>query len=68
MTCKVGQLLEPDVLEATERDLLEQALALPRVPAHVLAGALTTEGHPVGTTTIKDHRGTRCACYRKASA
>jgi hypothetical protein len=32
------------------------------VSAVVLARALTTLGYPVGPTTVKDHRGGRCAC------
>jgi len=34
------------------------------VPATIMATALTENGHPVGVTTVKDHRAKRCVCYR----
>lgn len=37
------------------------------VPATVMAAALTANGHPVGVTTVKDHRGRRCVCFRQAT-
>lgn len=37
-----------------------------RVSAETLALALSEVYEPIGPTTLKDHRGGRCACYRKA--
>ena len=66
--CKVGALLEPgSPLDADDLGSLDAALSAHRrdVPATALAKALTLEGHPVSATTVKDHRGERCACYRE---
>lgn len=67
--CKVGQALQPDALPAEDRQLLAAWCGTGMVdgdpvPATIMAAALTDNGHPVGTTTVKDHRGKRCACYR----
>lgn len=35
-----------------------------RISAVTLANALCNEGHPVGPTTLKDHRAGRCACWK----
>jgi hypothetical protein len=53
--CKIGQLDGP-ALQAFN-DLADESAA---VVATTLAGL----GHSVGTTTVKDHRGARCACAR----
>lgn len=65
--CKVGALL--DTLEPADQATLANALEQPaRYPATLLAQALTLEGHPVGPTTVKDHRGHRCRCTRERTA
>lgn len=66
--CKVGALLE--TLPAEDRPTLEREADPKRAtqPATVLAEALTLEGHPVSPTTVKDHRGRRCACARGRTA
>lgn len=68
--CKVGALLEPDSpLDPDDLGSLDAALAdADTVPATVLARALTLEGQPASATTVKDHRGKRCACYREKAA
>lgn len=65
MLCKVGALLlEPDPnLPPEDQGYLATVLADPElVPATALSEALRLEGHPVGPTTIKDHRAGRCSC------
>ena len=62
--CKVGALLEQGTLRPGDRRYLADQLANPAVPATALARALTLEGHPVGQSTVKDHRADRCACAR----
>lgn len=66
--CKVGQVA--GALPALDRALLDGWLTTGtdangrRVSAAVMAQALTAEGHQVGPTAVKDHRGRRCSCYR----
>lgn len=64
MSCKVGALLEDgSPLNADDKATLAGALGnAETVPASQLAKALTAHGVKVGSTTIKDHRATRCAC------
>lgn len=52
-TCKIGALGDPALF--TELD---------SQPAAAVAASLTSQGHPVSATTIKDHRAGRCACTR----
>lgn len=74
--CKVGNLLAgKHLLTDADRALMLQWLEDGtdsrgrRVSAVQMAHAVTTgTAVPVGPTTLKDHRGGRCACYRKASA
>ena len=54
--CKIGSL-DPD---ATELYASLEALG-----AGIVAKQLTDAGHPVGPTTVKDHRARRCACTRQ---
>lgn len=69
--CKLGGLLASGDLDEQDADLLVQLLdGEPdergrTVPATALATALRGMGHAVGPTTVKDHRGCRCACTRK---
>lgn len=71
--CKLGKLLASvKALAKPDRDLILRWLQDGqdgrgrRVSAEVLSVVLRTEGHRVGPTTLKDHRGGRCACYREA--
>lgn len=68
--CKVGALLDKGTpLSPADAGTLTGVLGQPeRYPATVLAQALTLEGHPVAPTTVKDHRGHRCACTRERTA
>ena len=70
--CKVGRLVgDTHTLSAPDRALLRQWLDTGRdthgrtVPATAMAAALTAEGHAVGATAVKDHRGRRCCCFRE---
>ena len=71
MACKLGVLLEPGVLSDDDAGLLSALLAGDTdaedrdVPAVALSQALRAMGHDVGQTTVKDHRGCRCACTRE---
>lgn len=67
--CKVGALLGT-LDPVTDLPTLQREAdpATATVPATLLAQALTTEGHPVSPTTVKDHRGRRCACARGRTA
>lgn len=70
--CKLGQLLH--TLPEGDAGLL--ALLLDGEPdergrdvsAAALSRALRAMGHDVGPTTVKDHRGLRCACNRGRTA
>lgn len=69
--CKAGQLLgRPDLLPQPDRALFRSWVDTgldPKgreVSAVAMANALCAEGHPVGPTTLKDHRGKRCVCWR----
>jgi hypothetical protein len=70
-TCKVGKLLgRSRLLGRADRALLrawcDTGTADGRkVPATTMAAALTRNGHQVSATTLKDHRGRRCACWRE---
>ena len=55
-TCKIGSL-DPDALELFA--------SLEAMAAGIVSKQLTDAGHPVGPTTVKDHRARRCACTRK---
>jgi hypothetical protein len=52
--CKLGHLLATD----------PEAAGLNVGTAGTVAIALSERGHAIGPTTVKDHRGKRCACYR----
>lgn len=67
--CKAGKLLAYG-LDQLDRALFrawldtgEDGLGRP-VSADVMAQAFTADGHGIGPTTLKDHRGRRCCCYR----
>ena len=66
--CKVGALTLPALDAALFAGWLDTGLDAGgyRVSADRMAQALTAEGHTVGPTALKDHRGRRCVCYRKA--
>lgn len=73
MRCKAGRLLgEVHVMPQPDRALLRVWADTGRdshgrvVSAEHMATALNVEGHPVGPTTLKDHRGRRCRCFREA--
>jgi hypothetical protein len=67
--CKLGAAL--GVLPQLDRALLSGWLDTGldangrAVSATTMARALTAEGYDVGATTVKDHRGRRCSCYRE---
>ena len=69
MICKVGAafvalpIADGALLDAWCRTGLMDGEA---VTAGVMAAALTAEGHPVGSTTVKDHRARRCVCFRSS--
>lgn len=74
MACKLGAVLAGP-LTAADRNLLTKWVAEGRdshnrvVSAETMATAITQgTSTAIGPTTLKDHRGGRCACYRKASA
>lgn len=66
--CLIGGLLaEGSPMAAEDRATLAPLVTCPypeEVSAVTLANALCNSGHPVGPTTIKDHRASRCACTR----
>lgn len=68
--CKVGALLDKGTpLSPADAGTLTGVLGQPdRYPATAVAEALTREGHRVSPTTVKDHRGARCACARERTA
>ena len=55
-TCKIGSL-DPDATELYA--------SLEAMGAGIVANQLTDAGHPVGPTTVKDHRARRCACAKR---
>ena len=69
--CKLGVILT-ERLNTIDRALLRAWIDTGHdgqgrsVSAAVMAAALTADGHKVGPTTLKDHRGRRCACWRAA--
>ena len=69
--CKVGRLVgSTHALNQPDRAILRAWLDTGqyegrRVSAALMAQALTAEGHPVGPTAVKDHRGKRCVCFRE---
>jgi hypothetical protein len=70
--CKVGRLIgNTHTLTRGDRATLRAWLDTRRdgkgrqVSADVMAQALTADGHGVGPTTLKDHRGRRCVCWRE---
>lgn len=70
--CKVGRLVgSTHALNQPDRATLRAWLDSGRdgrgrvVSAVAMANALCAEGHPVGPTTLKDHRGKRCVCFRE---
>lgn len=72
MACKLGKLIgNTHDLPVTDRALVRGWLDTGRdthgrtVSAELLSTALTREGHRIGPTTCKDHRGRRCACFRE---
>lgn len=76
MACKFGALIASSGVTAADRDLLVKwcedgtDVRGRRVSADAMSRAVSVgAGVLVGPTTLKDHRGGRCACYReKASA
>lgn len=56
MPCKIGSL-GPDATELYA--------SLEAMGAGIVANQLTDAGHPVGPTTVKDHRARRCACVKR---
>lgn len=66
--CKVGRLItelpQPDA-RTLHTWLTEGTCDRGRpVSADVMASSLAAEGHKASPTTLKDHRGQRCTCYR----
>lgn len=68
--CKLGQTLGGSRITKSDRAVLRGWLDTGcdphgrRVSADVLAVALHRAGHQLGTTTLKDHKGRRCVCFR----
>lgn len=58
--CKVAAVLAS--LDNEDQAVLERALANPLFGGRQIAVALRFEGHPVGRTTIQDHRNKVCSC------
>lgn len=71
MACKAGTLVgSTHRLERVDRAVLRGWLDTGcdahgrTVSAETMAAALSQHGHRIGPTTLKDHRGRRCACWR----
>lgn len=74
MACKLGALMTWSGITEADRALLQRwcedgtDAKGRRVSAESMATAITNgTAARIGPTTLKDHRGGRCACYRKAA-
>lgn len=70
--CKAGKLLgSTHTMAQPDRALLRAWMDTGKdhagrtVAAQTMAQALAAEGHDAGATTLKDHRGRRCVCFRE---
>ncbi len=72
-TCKLGTLLQGDILSTKEKEQLSQILAVPendprRVPNTAVAKVLRDEGYDISNSSVDRHRRGDCSCNRKVSA
>ena len=68
LPCKIGTLLQGDLLPEKDRDMLRQVLETPlgakgRLANTAIAAALREEGFDVGDAAVNKHRGGKCRCY-----
>ena len=68
LPCKVGTLLESDLLPEKDRETLRQVLETPlgatgRRPNTAIASALREEGFDVGDSAVNKHRSGKCRCF-----
>ncbi len=68
LPCKVGTLLEVNILTDEDKEALRKVLDVPvggqgRLPNTAIAAALREEGYDVGDSAVNKHRRKACRCY-----
>lgn len=68
LPCKIGTLLEVDILTNEDKEALRKVLEVPvggqgRIPNTAIAAALREEGYDVGDSAVNKHRRRACRCY-----